>query len=250
MQQHQQHASGHGSPPSVGGPRATRLLYRRGLPDLPELVEPDEDEEATADDISMNTFSTRHSTSTSASSRDFPSSGAVAAQPLKTLSFKTHVSSQARIMQPTPEQVAQISPGNAPHLQSQFEYVPSSSIHPNLQPHEESALPYFPSPREESLSPPEMGYGLGANISTSENFHGDRSGMLDQDSHPGGMDSEIYGNGECLQACPQCSEAQQPQRSPFEPFHQSTSSRGIGSADVGDYMSPPSSPGTDCIHLT
>src|SRR5215469_5570838 len=55
--------------------RPPRLLYRRGLPDLPELIEqPEEDEVTTVpDDVPMNTCSTRHSTGTSVSSRDFPS---------------------------------------------------------------------------------------------------------------------------------------------------------------------------------
>src|SRR5277367_1232675 len=51
--------------------RSNRLLYRRGLPDLPELIEAEEEDITAADSTSMTTFSTRHSTNTSTSSRDF-----------------------------------------------------------------------------------------------------------------------------------------------------------------------------------
>src|SRR5271169_5557630 len=72
QQEQQQVNAVHVSSPALTTPRPNRLLYRRGLPDLPELIEVEEDEVTTADDFSMNTFSTRHSTCTSVSSREFP----------------------------------------------------------------------------------------------------------------------------------------------------------------------------------
>src|SRR5947207_9510221 len=98
-QEQQQVNPAHVSSIALTTPRPNRLLYRRGLPDLPELIETEEDEVTAADNLSMNTFSTQHSTSTSASSREFPpfASTSEAQNPQF---FKTAVASHARRIQP------------------------------------------------------------------------------------------------------------------------------------------------------
>src|SRR5579859_6191533 len=99
MQSQQQNIA-HVPSPAPTPPRPVRLLYRRGLPDLPELIEAEEDEVTTADDTSMN--STRHSASTSASSREFPQSVAFAAGTAfhAPLSPKLALPSQSRQVHP------------------------------------------------------------------------------------------------------------------------------------------------------
>jgi hypothetical protein len=50
-----------------------------------------------------------------------------------------------------------------------------------------------------------------------------------------------------LEDCPECSVHRQSQHS-FA-HYQSSSSGEVNPSEIGDYMSPPSSPGTDCTSL-
>ena len=95
-----------------------------------------------------------------------------------------------------------------------------------------------------------MGYGLGVNLTTSDNFQSGASGMVDESYHESGMEAEGYGENECLlETCPECSGRHSSHPHSFAPYHRSSSSGEVNSSEVGEYMSPPSSPGTDCIPL-
>lgn len=240
----------HVSSPPLTTPRPNRILYRRGLPDLPELIEVEEDQVTAADEFSMNTFSTRHSTNTSVSSREFSpltaTSGVSNPQ-----SLKTAVPSHTRQIQSFHEIYTQTSPGNINQLQTPFDYIPSTTFQYNPVQREEASPPPSPTPRDESLANAGMGYVLGIGLSTtSGNCHvADDGGMVDDVYHEGGMmASDVYGNNGCLlEGCPECFGLQtsSPHHS-FGPYHRSSSSGEVNGLEVGDYMSPPSSPGTDC----
>ena len=243
MQSQQQNIA-HVPSPAATPPRPLRLLYRRGLPDLPELIEAEEDEVTTADDTSMN--STRHSASTSASSREFPQSVAFAAGTAfhAPLSPKLALPSQSRQVHPPHDIYNQTPPGSVSQLQTPFEYIPSSSFRFNPQLREEASPPPSPSPREEALVTAGMGYGLGVNLANSENLG--ESGMIQED-HESGIGSGEYGNDGCLlEGCPECTAFQDSQRPSYLSYYQASESGG-NTVESGDYMSPPSSPGTDCI---
>ena len=227
--------------------RSNRLLYRRGLPDLPELIEVEEEDVTTADDISMNTFSTRRSTITSTSSRDFLShstTGSISE------AFKSLIPPPTHISQAFHDIYSQTLPASGSQLQTPFEYVPASSFRPNLRLQKEASPPPSPTPRDEVLANAGMGYGLGVNLTTSGNFHSGASGMVDDSYHESGMEAEEYGGNECLlEGCPECSGLRSSQSHSFGPYHRSSSSGEVNSSEVGEYMSPPSSPGTDCKSL-
>lgn len=239
-QQQQQVNAAHVSSSSVTTPRPNRLLYRRGLPDLPELIETEEDE-GIADNFSMNTYSTRHSTDTSTSSREFPSiASSAAGLP------KIPVLSHTRSIQPSHEIYTQTPPDSVNQLQTPFDYVPSATFRKPLH-REEASPPPSPTSRDEVLATVGMGYGLGVSLATSGNFQADESGMMDE-YHESGMNSDVYGNNRCLlEDCPECSGPQSPPYRSLGPYHRSSSSGEVNSSEVGEYMSPPSSPGTDCI---
>ena len=226
QQQPQQFIANHVSSPPVPTARPNRLLYRRGLPDLPELIEhPEEDEITATDDISTNTFSTRHSTSTSVSSRDFPMLTMQSASP------------KMQVPRHFPELTP---PGSTSQLQGPFEYISSNNL-PAKPPFREVSPP--PSPREENLENMRLGFGLGLHLPPpSGTYLGQTSGMVDDQQS--GISSDIYGTEECaLEDCPQCSGLS----SPYHISHQLCCSSGeVPSSEVGDYISPPSSPGTDC----
>ena len=244
VMQSQQLNNAHVPSPAATPPRPARLIYRRGLPDLPELIEAEEEEVITADDTSMN--STRHSASTSASSREFPQLGAIAAASGLQLPLPPNfaVPSQSRQIQPSHDIYNNTPPGSVNQLQTPFEYVPSASFRFNPQPREEASPPPSPSPREEALVNAGMEFGLGVDFATSE--HMAESGMMQENQESGGQ-SEDYGNEVCLlEDCPECKGVQGFQTTSFLPFYQPSES-GDNTVDSGDYMSPPSSPGTDCI---
>src|SRR5208282_410960 len=113
------------SSPALTTPRPNRLLYRRGLPDLPELIEVEEDEITTADDFSMTTLSTRNSTWTSVSSREFPPLTTTSGDP-NPQSPKTAVPSHTRQIQSFHQIYTQTPPGSVNQLQNPFDYVPSA----------------------------------------------------------------------------------------------------------------------------
>ena len=227
--------------------RSNRLLYRRGLPDLPELIEAEEEDVTTADNTSMNTFSTRHSTNTSTSSRDFLShsaSGSISE------AFKNSIPPPTRPSQPSHDIYSQTPPGSVPQLQTPFEYVPSSSFRVNPLLQKEASPPPSPTSRDEVLANAGMGYGLGVNLTTSETYHSGANGMLNEAYHESGMEGEGYGENECLlEGCPECSGLHSSQAHSFAPYHRSSSSGEVNASESGEYMSPPSSPETDCTAL-
>jgi hypothetical protein len=224
--------------------RSNRLLYRRGLPDLPELIEAEEEDVTAADSTSMTTFSTRHSTNTSTSSRDFLSysaSGSISE------AFKNSISPLTRPSQPFNDIYSQTPPGSVPQLQTPFEYVPSSSFRVNPLLQKEASPPPSPTPRDEVLANAGMGYGLGVNLTTSETFHAGASGMSTEEYHESGMQAEGYGENACLlEGCSECSGLHSSHPHSFAPYHRSSSSGEVHASASGEYMSPPSSPGTDC----
>lgn len=222
--------------------RSNRLLYRRGLPDLPELIEAEE-EDVTTDSTSISPFSTRHSTNTSMSSRDFISHSATGSI---SEALKTPIQTSTRLH----DIYSQTPPGSVPQLQTPFEYVPASSFRLNPELQKEASPPPSPTPRDEALANAGMGYGLGVHLTTSQNFHSGASGMLHESYHESGMEAEGCGENECLlETCPECSGRHSSHPHSFAPYHRSSSSGEVNSSEVGDYMSPPSSPGTDCIIL-
>ena len=230
-------------PPAVTTPRPNRLLYRRGLPDLPELIEVEEDE-GTTDDVSMNTYSTRHSTCTSISSREFPSIATLSTGPLKPA-----LSPLTQPIQPFHEIYTQTPPGSVSQLQTPFDYVPSSTFRYNPQHQAEDSPPPSPTPRDEALVNAGMGYGLGVSLAASGNCHADESGIVDE-HHESGIDSDVYGDSVCLlENCPECFSIQVSPYYSFGPYRRSSLSGEVNSSEVREYMSPPSSPGTDCLTL-
>jgi hypothetical protein len=253
MQQQQQSgetiittSSPHTSSPNATPPRSTRLLYRRGLPDLPELIEAEEEEVVAADDMSMHTYSTRHSISTSTSSRDFPSIPTSTAPPSLNGSVppstpRTNPSSAHEIYTQTP-------PESAHQLQTPFDYVPSAAAFRHVLRAEEASPPPSPTARDEALVTAGVGYGLGVSFAAYGKFPAGESGMgYDAEYHEGGMDPEYgsNGGGEC-EGCAECAGFQhEPVVS--GPYHRSSSSGEVYSLELGEYMSPPSSPGTDCM---
>jgi hypothetical protein len=236
QQQQQLINSAHVSSPAFTNSRSNRLLYRRGLPDLPELIEA-EDEDVINDDFSVNTYSTRHSANTTTSLREFSSIPSSAVGPLKTV-----VSSDTRPDQPFYQIYTQTPPGSVNQLQTPFDYVPSGTFRYNPPHQEEASPPPSPTFPDETSSNAGMGYGLCVSIETSGNFYADESGMVDE-YHESGIATDTYGEIGCTLAnCPECSGVQ-----PFpQNYYQSSSSGEVNSSDVGEYMSPPSSPGTDC----
>lgn len=246
----QQPSSGnHVLSPAVTPPRPNRLLYRRGLPDLPELIEAEEDEGTVYDDMSVNTLSTRHSASTSASSREFPSAVNIAALSVSTIpqSPKTAIPSQTRQTKLGHEVYSQTPPDSVIQLQNPFEYVPSNSF--RLNPHqlgEEASPPPSPSPRDEALLNAGLGFGLGVNISATRNFHQDGSGINQKDYFESGIQSGVYGDDTCnVDDCRECFDIQATHHSSFGPIYEGSAS-GEGITETGDYMSPPSSPESEC----
>ena len=247
QQEQQQVNAVHVSSPALTTPRPNRLLYRRGLPDLPELIEVEEDEVTAADDFSMNTFSTRHSTCTSVSSREFPPlTAATGGQNLQFV--KTAVPSYTRQIQPFHEIYTQTPPGSVNQLQTPFDYVPSTTCGYNPLHREEASPPPSPTPRDAALANAGMGYGLGVSLATaSGNCHvADDGGMVDDEYHESGMmASDVYGNDGCLLGdCLECFGCETSHHYSFGPFHRSSSSGEVRPSEVGDYMSPPSSPDT------
>ena len=240
-------SSNHVLSPAVTPPRPNRLLYRRGLPDLPELLEAEEDDGTVFDDTSVNTMSTRHSASTSASSRDFPSSAKIAALSVSPIfqSPKTAIPSQTRQTKPGHEVYSQTPPDSVVQLQTPFEYVPSNSFRP-LQVGDEASPPPSPSPRDEALLNAGLGFGLGVNLSASRNFHQDGSGIHQQDYFESGIQSGVYGDDTYnVDDCRKCFDIQASHHSSFRPIYQGSAS-GDGNTEIGDYMSPPSSPESEC----
>jgi len=237
----------HPPPPSQ---RLNRLLYRRGLPDLPELIEVEEDEPATVtDDGSMNTFSTRHSASTSASSREFSPWTTFTAGGVP-LSPKQVIPPQSRPIQHPPYEIfTQTPPGSVPQLQTPFEYNPSNSFRFNPRLRDEASPPPSPSPRDEALLYAGIGYGLGVTLNALVG-----AGVVDEGAMPKSQDqlpaippSSAYGDSDC--SIEGSFGGQAPLRHPFGPYHHSTSMSDDVDAEIGDYMSPPSSPGSDCIFI-
>jgi len=245
------------TPPPLS--RTARLLYRRGLPDLPELIEADEDDTTAniTDDGSMNTFSTRHSASTSASSKEFPPWATFTAG--VPLSPKQGVPPSPRPVQNSSstsstsyEPFTQTPPSSVPQLQTPFEYNPSSSFRFNSLIRDEASPPPSPSPRDEALIHAGIGYGLGVNLTASGNFGViDESGMTKSQDQARAIESSgVYGESECLiEGCLQCTGAQAPLRHPPGPYTQSSTTSGDVDVEIGEYMSPPSSPGSDCMLL-
>ena len=239
---------------TIPSQRANRLLYRRGLPDLPELIELEEEESGitVTDDSSTNTFSTRHSASTSTSSREFPSSATFTAVGLP-LSPKQGTLSQPRTpLQPPPslEILTQTPPSSVPQLQTPFEYNPSNSFRIHSRARDEASPPPSPSPRDEALLHAGIGYGLGVSLTSSGNFgivH--ESGMSQQDEQAHvSKSSGVYGDGDCLmEGCLECAGVQAPLRHPLGPY--TTTSGDVDVDDLREYMSPPSSPGSECIAI-
>ena len=226
MQSPSPSSPGHVSPP-VATARPNRLLYRRGLPDLPELIETEEEDITPSDNVSMATFSTRHSASTSTSSREFPtfSSSSTTVQQLK-----TPVPSHARFPPQHPHDFYNTPPGSVNQLQTPFEYVPNP-FQFKLAPHEEASPP--PSPHTEAPPSAERAYGLGVSLPSSNPFE---SGM-DENGYE--MSSEIEETNTCrLEGCPECAG--------LRPVYQPSPVGQLNSEEAGEYISPPSSPGTDC----
>jgi hypothetical protein len=231
-------STGHVSSPTLGAPRAMRLLCRRGLPDLPELIEADEEEVITADNASMNTYSTRHSASTSASSLQSPANPAVSTATNSQFQ-SSHSGSQLR-MQPMLEIFTQTPPGSGSQLQTPFQYVPSTFRFNTREP-DESSPPPSPSPREDPLVYTGHEYGLGVNFDERGRFDEEGSGMVEEGYYQKEVES---GYDNCiLEGCPDCAGRHTPQH---YAHHQSSSSGEVNPSEAGDYMSPPSSPGTDC----
>lgn len=226
-------SNGHVSPPSIGTPRQPRLLYRRGLPDLPELIEAEEEEVITADNVSMNTCSTRHSTSTSASSLQFPTHVAAATSLFKS---PNPASQPHRPTQSMHEIYTQTPPDSASRLQTPFEYV-ASAFRFNPRRYESTPSPP-PSPRGETMEYSSREYGLGVNLNDDGHFDVSGSGMVEDGyyQNESGYDNSI------LEDCP----GGHPTSQHHDAQHQSSSSGEVNPSEVGDYISPPSSPGTDC----
>jgi len=227
MQSQSPSSPGHVSSPQVTTTRPNRLLYRRGLPDLPELIETEEEDITPSDNVSMTTFSTRHSASTSTSSREFPTFSSSSSTTVQQL--KTPVPSHARFPPQQPHDFYNTPPGSVNQLQTPFEYVPNP-FQFKLPSHEEASPP--PSPRTEVPPNTGRGYGLGVSLPSSNPFE---NGM-DENGYE--MSSGIEEANRCrLEGCPECAG--------LRPVYQSTSGQ-LNSADAGNYISPPSSPGTDC----
>ena len=249
MQQEQQVSAARVSSPPLTAPRPNRLLYRRGLPDLPELIEVEEDEVTTTDEFSTNTFSTPRSRCTSISSREIPPPTATSGGP-KPQSLKEAVPSHARQIQSYHEIYTQIPPGNVNQLQTPFDYVPSTTFRYNPGYREEASPPPSPTLRDEALANAGIEYGLGVSLAApSGNCHvTDDGGMVDEYHESGMMAADDYGNDGCpLQDCPECFGLQTSSHQySFGPYHRSSCSGGVNNSEFADYISPPSSPGTDC----
>jgi hypothetical protein len=239
----------HTTSPTANTTRPNRLLYRRGLPDLPELIETEDDSVTSADDISMNIFSRRHSTSTSMSSREFPPPGTSGAS-LIAAPPKIAILANTRHTEPSHEICTQEPLGGVKQSQTPLERVPSMSQQLNPLLREEVSSPPSPVPRNEALVTAETGYGLGVSLTTSGNFHEiSGSGMEEAKNHESGIGPDVYGGDEhLLEECPECSgrlgSSHHDCRS-FGPCYY-PSSVGVNSSEAGGYMSPLSSPGTDC----
>jgi len=221
---------------NVTPPRGTRLLYRRGLPDLPELIEAEEDEVVASDDISMDTYYTRHSTSISTSSREFTPSMATLTGPPST----------PRTNRSFHDIFAQTPPESAHQLQKPFDYVPSAAAFQQYHlRQEEASPPPSPTARDDSLVNAGVGHSLEVGLAAHGTFPAGESGMGD-DYHEGGIDEQFGNNaGEC-EGCPECAGFQR-RSSLSGPYLRSSSSGEVNSSESGEYMSPPSSPGTDCM---
>ena len=135
-----------------------------------------------------------------------------------------------------------------------FDYVPSAAaFRPNLRA-DEASPPPSPTARDEALVDagvqPGIGYGLGVTLAAYRKFPAGESGMGYEDEyHEGGMmDPGNYGSngaGEC-EGCPECAGHEQGPL-PSGAYHRPSSSGEVYSSELGEYMSPPSSPGTDCM---
>jgi len=238
-------SSSHVSSGNVTPPRVTRLLYRRGLPNLPELIEAEEDEVVAADDISMYTYSTQHSKSTSTSSREFvPSVATSTGSP--SLKGGTGAPSTPSGNRSFHEIFTQTPPESGHQLQRPFDYVPSAAafqLYHRCQ--EEPSPPPSPIARDETLVNAGVGYGLEVGRAAYETFPAGESGMGD-DYHERGIDEEFGNNVGNCEGCPECAGFQQ--RSLLSgPYGGSSSSGEVDSPQLRVSMSPPSSPGTDCM---
>lgn len=227
--------------------RPNRLLCRRGLPDLPELTETEDDGVSASDDISTNTFSTRHSNSTSMSSHEFPSLEILSAS-LTAATSKTAILPHTRLDDSFHEPYTQEPPGGVKQLQTPFEYVYSTPQTSNPLLREGDSPPSLTMLQDEVSATTGMGYELNTSLTTSNEFHEvSGGGMVEPERHQGGIRPDVYGGDEHpLEECSGCPASCHRYRRSSGPYHYPSSPGEVNCSEVGECMSPPSSPGTDC----